>query len=255
MVLGVDRGPIHGIAPGAWVIEYKVCGPEGCFGSDSAAAVEQAIVDGVDVINFSISGGTQPFSDPVELAFLDAYAAGVFVSASAGNDGPGASTANHLAPWVTTVAASTQTREFGSHPHARGRWRHRSSMDGATITAGAGPAPSMLAEDVEAYDGNRGCGRLPEPGDFIVDGEPIIVACQRGGQARVWKGFVADQGGAAGMVLYNADPRRHRDRQPLAADHPPRRRHRLRGLHGGPRRRRGHRRRSPPVRPVTARAT
>ena len=51
-------------------------------------------------------------TDPVELAFLDAYAAGVFVAASAGNDGPGASTANHLSPWVTTVAASTQTREF-----------------------------------------------------------------------------------------------------------------------------------------------
>ena len=79
---------------------YKVCGIQGCFGSDSAAAVQQAILDGVNVINFSISGGTDPFTDPVELAFLDAYAAGVFVSASAGNDGPGAGTANHLSPWV-----------------------------------------------------------------------------------------------------------------------------------------------------------
>ena len=35
-VFGVDRGPIHGIAPGAWVMEYKVCGPDGCFDSDSA---------------------------------------------------------------------------------------------------------------------------------------------------------------------------------------------------------------------------
>src|SRR6185436_13776811 len=98
--------------PGAWVMEYKVCGPAGCFGSDSSAAVAQAILDGVDVINYSISGGTDPSTDPVELAFLDAYAAGVFVSTSAGNDGPGASTANHLSPWVTTVAASTQSRAF-----------------------------------------------------------------------------------------------------------------------------------------------
>ena len=29
------------------------------------------------------------------------------VNASAGNDGPGASTANHASPWVTTVAASS----------------------------------------------------------------------------------------------------------------------------------------------------
>ncbi len=113
-VFGVERGPINGIAPGAWVSVYKVCGIQGCFDSDAAAAIQQAILDGVNVINFSISGGTDPFTDPVELAFLDAYAAGVFVSASAGNDGPGAATANHLSPWVLTVAASTQTREFAS---------------------------------------------------------------------------------------------------------------------------------------------
>ena len=34
--------------------------------------------------------------------------------ASAGNEGPQAGTANHLSPWVTTVGASTQRREFSS---------------------------------------------------------------------------------------------------------------------------------------------
>ena len=76
-IFGIDRGPASGVAPGAWVIEYKVCGSQGCFSSDSAAAVAQAILDGVNVINFSISGGGQPFSDVVELAFLDAYNAGI----------------------------------------------------------------------------------------------------------------------------------------------------------------------------------
>ena len=75
----------------------------------------QAILDGVNVINFSISGGADPYTDPVELAFLDAYAAGVFVAASAGNGGPGAATTDHLSPWVTTVAASTQTRDVPVH--------------------------------------------------------------------------------------------------------------------------------------------
>ena len=84
--------------PRSW--STRSAAASGCFGSDSAAAVEQAILDGVDVINFSICGGTDPFTDPVELAFLDAYAAGVFVAASAGNAGPGAGTANHLGPWV-----------------------------------------------------------------------------------------------------------------------------------------------------------
>jgi hypothetical protein len=91
-IFGVHRGIISGIAPRARVAAYKVCGNEGCFQSDSVAAVQQAILDGVDVINFSISGGGSPYSDPVEQAFLDAYQAGVFVAASAGNSGPAADT-------------------------------------------------------------------------------------------------------------------------------------------------------------------
>lgn len=58
--LGIDRGPIHGIAPAAHVSVYKVCGVQGCFPSDSAQAVGRAIIDGVRVINFSISGGSSP---------------------------------------------------------------------------------------------------------------------------------------------------------------------------------------------------
>ncbi len=199
VVLGVDRGEIHGLAPGAYVMEYKVCGPQGCFSSDSAAAVGQAILDGVDVINFSISGGTDPFSDPVELAFLDAYAAGVFVAASAGNSGPGPNTANHLSPWVTTVGASTQTREFATTLSLTADNGDPFTADGASITGGAGPLPVVLAADVPGYDDPL-CGEEPSS-DVLFDG--LIVACQRGAQARVWKGFVVSAGGGEGMVLYN----------------------------------------------------
>jgi hypothetical protein len=199
-VFGVERGPIHGLAPGAYVMEYKVCGPQGCQGSDSAAAVGQAILDGVDVINFSISGGTDPFTDPVELAFLDAYAAGVFVSTSAGNDGPGAGTANHLSPWVTTVAASTQTREFATTLTLTADNADTFTADGASITGGVGTFPVVRAADVVGYTGGNLCA-TPAPAG-LFDG--LIVACQRGVQARVFKGFNVLQGGAEGMILYNA---------------------------------------------------
>ena len=139
--LGPQLARINGIAPGAQIAEYRVCGPAGCYGSDTTAATEQAILDGVDVINYSISGGTQPMSDPTELAFLDAYAAGVFVATSAGNEGPGASTANHLSPWVMSVAASTQTREFASHLTLTADNGDTYDVDGVTITPGAGPLP------------------------------------------------------------------------------------------------------------------
>ena len=197
-VLGVNRGPIQGIAPGAWVSVYKVCGILGCFDSDSAAAVQRAILDGVDVINFSISGGTDPFHDPVELAFLDAYAAGVFVAASAGNEGPGAGTANHLSPWTTSVAASTQTREFSSTLTLSAPGGATLQLTGASITQGAGPLPVVLAS--AAPYSNALCS-APAPAGLFAG---KIVACQRGGGiARVDKGFNVLQGGAAGMILYN----------------------------------------------------
>jgi subtilisin family serine protease len=196
-VLGVNRGPVQGIAPGAWLSVYKVCGAAGCFSSDSVAAVQQAVTDGVNVINFSISGGTDPLTDPVELAFLDAYAAGVFVAASAGNSGPGAGTANHLSPWVTTVAASTQRREFASILTLTAG-ADTATFEGASLTAGAGPAPIVLASAAPYNDPL--CGVPAAPGTFTGK----IVACQRGGGfGRVEKGFNVSQGGAAGMVLFN----------------------------------------------------
>ncbi len=196
-VLGTDLPPIHGIAPGAWVMVYKVCGIDGCFSSDTAAAVEQAILDGVDVINYSISGGVDPFADPTELAFLDAYAAGVVVSTSAGNDGPGAATANHLSPWVITVAASTQTREFTTTLTLRAADGATATFRGASITPGVAELPVVLSS-APPY-GNPLCDE-PAPAG-IFDG--LVVACQRGVNARVDKGFNVLQGGAEAMVLYN----------------------------------------------------
>jgi subtilisin family serine protease len=197
--LGIDRGAIHGIAPGAHVAVYKVCGEQGCFQSDSARAVAQAILDGVDAINFSISGGVDPYADAVELAFLDAYAAGVLVSASAGNDGPGAATVNHNGPWVQTVAASTQTRTFRSTVTLSGGGATL-QVAGATITAGiASPLPVVKASDPPYA--NVGCEAPAAPGTFTGK----IVACQRG-PGRVLRGFNVFQGGAAGMILYNATP-------------------------------------------------
>ncbi len=200
-VFGVNRGPIRGIAPGAWLAEYKVCGIQGCYQSDSAAAVQQAVLDGVDVINFSISGGNAPYSDPVELAFLDAYAAGVFVAASAGNSGPGAATSDHLSPWVTTVAASTQTREFATTLNLAGAGGAPAlALDGASITAGSGAAPLPIVNASAPPYSDALCAHPAPPGLFIGK----IVACQRGGNGRVEKGFNLKQGGAAAMVLYNA---------------------------------------------------
>src|SRR6185436_15046490 len=113
---GIDLGTISGMAPRARLSIYKTCYGDGatsaCFTSDSVAAIDQAVADGVDVINYSISGSTTSNVDAVEVAFLFAADAGVFVAASAGNSGPTVSTVAHNSPWLTTVAAGTHDRHF-----------------------------------------------------------------------------------------------------------------------------------------------
>ena len=117
-LFGTEVGTISGIAPRARVAAYKVCWnagyvtPEGvteagCFGSDSMAAIDAAVADGVDVINYSISGSRTSLIAPQTLAMLNAAEAGVFVSVSAGNSGPTAATVGTPAPWVASIAAST----------------------------------------------------------------------------------------------------------------------------------------------------
>jgi subtilisin family serine protease len=163
-------------------------------------AVQRAILDKVRVINFSISGGVDPYSDPVELAFLDAYAAGIFVSASAGNAGPGAGTSDHAGPWVTTVAASSQQRTFQSTIRLTAGGA-TATLHGASITSGVpSPLPVVLASAPPYNDVD--CGTPAPPGTFTGK----IVVCRRSAGstvARVDRGFNVRQGGAAGMLLYN----------------------------------------------------
>lgn len=122
VINGIPAGRMSGMAPRARVAAYRVCwsfvDPEfpnvvtrknSCFTSDSVAAIDKAVADGVDVINYSISGSRTNYLDPVEVAFLFAAEGGVFVATSAGNSGP-ANTVAHMSPWLTTVAASTHDR-------------------------------------------------------------------------------------------------------------------------------------------------
>jgi subtilisin family serine protease len=200
-IFGIERGPLSGIAPGASVLAYRVCLDQGCVGSDSVSAVEQAILDDVDVINFSISGGADAFSDPVELAFLDAYATGTLVNASAGNAGPGSATAHHAGPWTNTVGASTSDRHFFTTLRLDASNGDTFAARGVTITPGITTwTPVIHARDVPGYEDPL-CTEEMKSG--MTEGK--IVVCQRGEIGRAQKGFNVDQGGAAGMILYNVD--------------------------------------------------
>ena len=104
--------PISGMAPCANTRSYKVCPANTCPGADITAGINSVLLHGdVDVMNFSISGGTNPWSDN-DRRFLDLVNAGIVVAASAGNTSgtiPNpVGNVGHRGPWVMTVAASTK---------------------------------------------------------------------------------------------------------------------------------------------------
>ncbi|MEU8816157.1 S8 family serine peptidase [Actinoplanes sp. NPDC048796] len=109
MVLGRDLGPISGVAPDAQIAVYKALWGGSGTDADIIAAIDAAVADGVDVINYSIGNamGDYQANSPIGNAFLNAYLAGVFVSASAGNDGWSGMISN-AEPWVTTVGAAVE---------------------------------------------------------------------------------------------------------------------------------------------------
>ncbi|MEO5559205.1 MAG: S8 family serine peptidase [Dokdonella sp.] len=108
-----DGITMSGVAPCAQVHTYKICNTSGCDSDAITAAIQNAIIDQVDVINYSIGptcGGGNPWDDSLD--FLGAEGADVFVAASAGNTratctNPTGLVANN-GPWMMTVAASTQ---------------------------------------------------------------------------------------------------------------------------------------------------
>lgn len=211
---GIAVGAMSGVAPRARIASYKVCWTydepaeatgrkNSCYTGDSVAAIEKAVADGVHVINFSISGGTA-ITDPVEQAFFNASNAGVFVAASAGNNGP-ANTVAHVSPWQATVAASTHNREL----QADVLLGNGAKYTGASMnTAPLPSAPVIRAEDAgmagASADAVRLCYSTGEnKGVPALDPSKVagkIVVCTRGTNARVDKSLAVKEAGGVGMI-------------------------------------------------------
>ena len=208
-------GSVSGMAPRARIASYKAlwstqdAATASGFTGDLVAAIDQAVADGVDVINYSISGSSTNFADPVMISFLFAADAGVFVAASAGNSGPTTSTVAHPSPWMTTVAAGTHNRDGrGSVTLGNGV-----SYTGASVATKIGPAPLIdsTAAGLAGADPVKVelCyAAADNAGTAVLDPAKVagkIVVCKRGVTARVNKSLAVQQAGGVGMVLYN-DP-------------------------------------------------
>lgn len=208
---GTPVATVSGIAPRARIAMYKACwnsdyvSPEGvnergCFYGDTMAAIDQAVADGVDVINYSIGGDRTNLTTVSAAAKLRAAQAGVFVSVSAGNDGPTASTIGTPAPWVTTVAAST--------------YDGFSIANGIEVTAGPLQGTYIAVEGVTSVP-------LSQTGDISADvvvAEPLLACTELTNAAEIAGKFAliqrgtcgfdikiaaAEAAGATGVIVYN----------------------------------------------------
>lgn len=205
---GGNSMELSGVAPRANVISYKIADVEGTtVGGASTSAIEQAILDGVDVINYSFGSDSvgSPWNDASAMAYLSAREAGIVVMTSAGNSGPLAETvgAPANAPWLTSVAATTHDR--GAFPD-----KGLTSMTGGTTTppadivgqslTGSITASIVYAGDYDNGDTNPEQCLTPFPANTFTG---QIVLCDRGEIARVEKARNVADGGAGGYILAN----------------------------------------------------
>jgi subtilisin family serine protease len=190
---------IQGVAPRANIVAYKVCNPS-CPGTASIAAVNSAITtDMVDVLNYSISGGDSPWTDAVDLAFLDAFNAGIFVSASAGNAGPGASTVAKTGPWNASVGASTHNRVIAHTVDVTGPTTPPELQDMAAVPGENTMITVDITGEVRFNEANpRGC--TAHPANFFLG---AIALIERGDCTFAVKVDNAVAAGAINVVVYN----------------------------------------------------
>lgn len=202
---------MSGVAPHAALITYDACYTINFFQGrcplvNLVAAVDQAILDGVDVLTFSIVGGTDPWSpDDIDSYFLSAVAAGTLVSSAAGNDGPGLDTVIHQGPWVMTTGATTHHRiavanqlvDFAGGPGPL------ADLAGESRTGGYGPAPIVHAGDFPVVPNAARCGDWLDPFPAATWTQGEIVVCDQGDIPEAIKCFNVAHGGAGGCVIAN----------------------------------------------------
>ena len=167
----VHEGPmgwVSGVAPRAWLGNYKVFGTPGFNSSTTEAAllqaIDDAVADGMDILNLSL-GSDIAFrleEDTLAQALENAAEAGALVVVAAGNNGPGWTTISSpaTAPSALSVGASTNSRTFGFGIQFEGK-------EPLLGVPGNGPPPAenvsgAVADTAALDESGLACGALPE---------------------------------------------------------------------------------------------
>ncbi|CAH9096593.1 unnamed protein product [Cuscuta europaea] len=198
-LLGLANGSAVGMKYTSRIAAYKACYLLGCSSTDVLAAIDQAVLDGVDVISLSL-GGLLPkpfYTDNIAIASFGAIQKGVFICTSAGNSGPLDSSVGNTAPWIMTVAASSIDRSFPTIVELG----NGNILRGQSLYSGK---PTKLLPLVYGKGGNGA--------EFCINGslssrqvKGRIVVCERGSNGKAEKGEVVKRAGGSGMIILNRE--------------------------------------------------
>jgi subtilisin family serine protease len=219
-LFGTKVAKVQGLAPRARVAIYKACWVEPdqitptCATSDLARAVDDAVADGVDIINYSLGSNQNDITEPDGLALLNAFDAGVLAVVAGGNDGPnyGTITSPSSAPWVMTVAASSQTGTAFSDAISItaptslvGNIEIREASFTPAITVKS-PIEAPLIAAVDSTPTSSSTGSPRDACSALTNATRVtgrIVLVERGGCEFQVKIKNAENAGAVGVVVYN----------------------------------------------------
>ncbi len=198
-------GAIAGVAPKAYLGNYKIFGSTGINDTTTTdlilKALDDAVADGMDVVNLSLGDSVAPIleADFEVQAVARAAAAGVIVVVSAGNAGPDPGTIGSpgTAPAALTVGAMRNSRIFSASAVIEG-------IRPFVATAGTGPRPAAPVQaplhDVANLD-STGLACDPLPATSLSDRIALIL---RGACTFQVKLANALRAGALAAIVYTS---------------------------------------------------
>ncbi|WJX82457.1 hypothetical protein P8452_65211 [Trifolium repens] len=202
-IFGLAKGSASGMRYTSRIAAYKVCWLSGCANSDVLAAMDQAVSDGVDVLSLSLGSIPKPFfNDSIAIASFGATKNGVFVSCSAGNSGPFASTVGNGSPWIMTVAASYIDRTFPT----KVKLGNSKTFEGTSLYQGKNQTNQQFQLVYGKTAGKKREAVFCTKNSLdkkLVFGK--IVVCERGINSRTEKGEEVKKSGGYGMILLNSE--------------------------------------------------
>ncbi len=221
-LFGTLIGDVEGMAPKARVAVYKACWLRpgatraSCNTSDLTNAIDTAVADGVDIINYSVGSSLRRVTEPDDLALMAATKAGILAVVAAGNEGPNLGTIGSPAgaPWVLTAAASTRQGESSvealkitAPPGLAGEYATREA-NFTTPLQDVDPVEGLLvlADDDDVSLPGGGTGNTSDACQPLVNGDAMngnIALLQRSGCRFDEMIANAEDAGAIAVVVYN----------------------------------------------------